>query len=177
MIRKLVLIYLDDVTVFLKKVDEHLAHLKQVFERCREYGISINPKKCIFVVHEGKLLGHIVSKQGITIDPERVSAILDLPLPSHKKGQQIFLVRINFVRRFIPDIANCLKPLTVMLKKNVCFSWTQDFKHSFEVIKEALLAAPTLVNLNFSKDFILYAFGNIDIIFAKLVQQNDAGLE
>lgn len=148
LIHKLVLIYLD-ATVFSKKVDEHLAHLKQVFESCREYGISLNPKKCIFVVYEGKLLRHIVSKQGITIDPKRVSAILDLPLPNHKKGLQIFLGRINFVRRFILDIANLLKPLISMLKKNASFSWTKEAKHNFEVIKEALSATSTLVNPNF----------------------------
>lgn len=122
LIYKLVLIYLDDITVFSKNANENLSHLKQVFERCREFGISLNPKKCIFVVHEGKLIGHIVSKQGITIDLERVSVILAFPLPNHKKGLQRFLGRINFLRRFILDIANLLKPLTAMLKKNAIFS-------------------------------------------------------
>ena len=50
-------------------------HLKQIFERCRKYGISLNPKKCVFVVLDGKLLGHIISKKGILIDPERIKAI------------------------------------------------------------------------------------------------------
>lgn len=85
LIQKFLLVYLDDIIVYSKNVDEHLSHLKQVFEKCREYGISLNPKKSIFEVHEGKLLGHKVSKDIVTIDLERVKAILELPLPNHKK--------------------------------------------------------------------------------------------
>jgi hypothetical protein len=130
-----------------------------------------------FFSNEGKLLGHIVSKDGIRIDAERVKAILDLPLPSHKKGLQSFIGRINFVRRFMPDIATLLKPLIAMLKKNVVFSWTKEGKQSFQLLKEALSSAPTLVNPDFSKDFILYAYGSIDAISAVLVQKNDEGYE
>ena len=68
-------VYLDDITIFSKKREEHAFHLRQIFERCRKYGISLNPKKCVFVVTEGKLLGHVVSKEGISIDPKRVKAI------------------------------------------------------------------------------------------------------
>lgn len=105
----------------------------------------------------------------ITINPDRVSVILSLPPLAHKKGLQSFLGRINFVRRFIIDITNLLKPLTSMLKKNVPVSWSKDGKRSFEMIKEALATAPTLLNPYFSKDFILYAYDNIDSISAMLV--------
>ena len=62
-------VYLNDITIFSKRREEHAFHLRQIFERCRKYGISLNPKKCVFVVTEGKLLGHIVLKKGISIDP------------------------------------------------------------------------------------------------------------
>ena len=64
-----VVVYLNDVTIFSKKREEHAFPLKQIFERCRKYGISLNPRKCVFAVIEGKLLGHVVSKKGISIDP------------------------------------------------------------------------------------------------------------
>lgn len=172
LINRIMLIYLDDITVYSKNADGHLSHLKQVFKNCREFGISLNPKKSIFAVHEGKLLGHIVSKKGITIDLERVKAILELSLPNHKKGLQSFLGQINFIRRFIPNVANLLQPLTAMLKKSAVFRWTGEAKHSFEKVKEALASTPTLVNPNFSKDFFLYAFGSTSSIFAMLVQKN-----
>ena len=75
LIDKFVVIYLDDVTIFSKDRADHLSHLRKVFERCRKYGISLNPKKSVFAVTEGKLLGFVVSKQGINIDPERTHAI------------------------------------------------------------------------------------------------------
>ncbi|GLJ17263.1 hypothetical protein SUGI_0299530 [Cryptomeria japonica] len=137
-LEKFVLIYLDDITVYSKHAADHLDHLEQVFMKCEEYGVSLNPSKCVFATDQGRLLGHIVPKDGLTIDPKRVEVILSLPLPSHKKGLQSFLSRINFVRRFIPNIATMVKPLTSMLKKNVVFSWTKEGRAGFEEIKQAI---------------------------------------
>ena len=69
LIGRSVVVYLDDVTIFSKKREEHAFHLKYIFERCRKYGISFNPKKYVFIVTEGKLLGHVIYKKGISIDP------------------------------------------------------------------------------------------------------------
>jgi hypothetical protein len=122
MIDKFVLVYLDDITVYSKNVEDHFNHLGQVFLRCREFGVSLNPAKCFFATNQGELLGHIVSEDGLTIDPERTKAILSLPLPKHKKGLQSFFGRIKFVRRFIPNLATMMKPLTTMLKKGMVFT-------------------------------------------------------
>jgi len=103
---KFIVIYLDDVTVFSKYDDEHLLHLKQTFRKCRKFGISLNPKKSHFVMDEG-LLGHIVSFDGIKIDPERVNAIQHIEQPRHRKGNETFMGKIIFLRSFIP---NLLKP-------------------------------------------------------------------
>ena len=79
-------VYLYDVMIFSKKREEHAFHLKHIFERCRKYGISLNPKKCVFVVTEGKLLGHVILEKGISIDLERIKEIEQIPLPHNKKG-------------------------------------------------------------------------------------------
>ena len=68
-------VYLDDVTIFSKRREDHVFHLKHIFDHCRKYGISLNPNKIIFAVLEGKLLGHIISKKGISIDQERFEVI------------------------------------------------------------------------------------------------------
>ncbi|KAH9307129.1 hypothetical protein KI387_043801 [Taxus chinensis] len=177
LIKKVVLVYLDDITVFSKNAADHLFHLRQVFQRCRRFGVSLNPKKCVFLAHKGKLLGHIVYREGLTIDPERVEAIQTLPLPHHKKSLQRFLGRINFVRRFVPNFATLVKLLTMMLKKSLAFKWTAEGKESFENIKHAISQAPTLINPDFSKDFMLYAFGGLDTISAILTQLNREGSE
>ena len=69
-IETFVVIYLNDITVFSHSNEEHLKHLRQTFLKCRKFGLSLNPKKSPFVVHEGKLSGHLVSANGIKIDPE-----------------------------------------------------------------------------------------------------------
>ena len=69
LIGRSVVVYLDDVTIFSMKREEHAFHLKQIFKHCRKYGISLNPKKCVFDVTEGKLLGHVISNKCISIDP------------------------------------------------------------------------------------------------------------
>ena len=75
LIGRSMVVYLDNVTMFSKHHGDHLCHLKKIFERCRKYGISLNPKKSVFAMTEGNLLGHIITKQGIVVDPERAKAI------------------------------------------------------------------------------------------------------
>ena len=100
-----VIVYLDDVTFFSKKREDHVFQLKFFFYCCTKYNISLNPKKNIFIVLEGKLLGYIISKKGISIDPERIESISHIPLPHNKKSMQSFMGTINFVRRFVPDFS------------------------------------------------------------------------
>ena len=77
--------YLNGITVFSKFDKEHLLHLRQAFEKCREFGLSLNPKKSLFTMEEGRLLGHIVTSQGICFDPERFEALQKVNLPRNKK--------------------------------------------------------------------------------------------
>ena len=119
----------------------------------------MNPSKCVFATNQVKLLGHIISKDHLTIDLERTKEILSLSLSSHKRGLQSFLGKINFVRSFVPNLATMVKPLTAILKNNMVLSWTKVGKASFEEIKVVIALASTLINLNFDKDFILYTLG------------------
>ena len=80
-----VVVYLDDITIYSKKRHHYLFSLRQVFERCMKYGISLNPKKSIFVVTEGKLLGFIILKNGMIIDPKKTDVIAKIGLLSSKK--------------------------------------------------------------------------------------------
>jgi hypothetical protein len=92
--------------------------LRNAFLKCRRYGISLNPKKSNFSLKEGKLLGRIVSADGVRIDPERVEAIKNLSLPRSKKYIQSFLGTINFIRRFIANFVELTKNITCMLRNN-----------------------------------------------------------
>jgi hypothetical protein len=126
LINKCLVVFFDDVTVYSKNREYHIRHLTQIFERCRKYGISLNPRKTIFGVEEGKLLGHIISQVGIHIDLERVRDIAQLPLLHNKKAMQSFFGKINFVRKFTPNFAETIKPLQKMIQKDVEFKWDDE---------------------------------------------------
>jgi hypothetical protein len=126
-----VVIYLDDITVFSRLDKEHCCHLRKVFLKCRRFGLYLNPKKSLFSMQEGKLLGHIVSEKGVRIDPSRVEAIRTLSLPRSKKEVHAFLGKINFLRRFILNFAELVKHITTMLKKGNEVKWTVEPRESF----------------------------------------------
>ena len=136
---RFVVIYLDGITVFSASDEDHLQHLKQTFEKCRKYNISLNPKKSHFSMEEGKLLGDIVLPEGIKIDPERVKAIQLINILRNKKSIQSFIGKINFLRRFIPNFAEIVKYITDMLKKDAEIKWISEARESFEKIKQAII--------------------------------------
>ena len=107
--------------------------------------MSFNPNKYVFGATTGKLLGHVISEVGISIDPERVKAISFVPAPTSKKSIHAFMGKINFVRRFIPNFAYIFKPIHNLLKANQTFIWNEQANNSFLKIKDALSSALVLV--------------------------------
>lgn len=159
-IHDFLVIYLDDLTVFSKSNQHHLEHLSQVLLTCWKYGISLNRKKSFFSLEEGKLLGHIISKYGVKIDPERIQAILQIPKPKNVKEHQDFLGKINFIRRFIPNLAELIRLLNNMFKKDPKVKWTLEAKQEFEEIKTDLTKTPVLTSPKFDRDFIIFSFAS-----------------
>lgn len=168
LIGKIIEIYQDDLTVFSKDGISHIDHLRRVFDRCREYGISLNPAKSVFGV---------TSKEGVKVDPERVEAIQKIPLPHNLKSLQSFLGKINFIRRFIPNYAEIAKPIQSLLKKDVKFVWQEEGKRAFQEIKSTIAKAPVLVSPDYSKDFMIFYFASEDTIAGVLLQKNREGHE
>jgi hypothetical protein len=106
-----------------------------VFEQQCKCRILLNHKKSIFKIHEGKLLEHIVSKDGVKVDRERIEAIKKILLPKHKKALHSFFGKINFIRIFIPNFVEITKPISRLLKKYIDFKWNDEGKQDFEIIK------------------------------------------
>jgi len=129
----------------------------------------VNPKKSQFTLEEGKLLGHIVSVEGVNIDPTRLQEIQTLSIPRSKRYIQSFLGKINFVRRFIPNFAELVKHITSMLKKGSEIKWTDASRSSFEAIKQAIMEAPILISPNYTKDFCIFSFASYDTLAAVLL--------
>ena len=101
MMHKEIEVYVDDMIAKSQGEDDHVVNLKNLFERLRKFQLKLNPAKCSFGATSKKLLGFVVSKRGIEIDPDKVRVIQDLPLPRTQKEVRSFMGRLNYIARFI----------------------------------------------------------------------------
>ena len=122
-------------------------------------------------------MGHIISKEGIRIDPERVSAILKVEEPRSKKEVQSFIGQVNFLRRFIPSFVEILMNITNMLRKYHEIKWTVEAMKYFKDIKKSISEAPVLVSIDFNKDFLVFSYASEHTMVVVLLQKNDQGEE
>lgn len=150
-----VFIYLDDIIVVTSTFQKHIEILTEIFRRIREANLTLNKEKCQFCRPELRYLGYVVSEQGLRVDPDKVQAILDLPVPRSQKEVRQFCGTASWYRRFIPDFATRMYPLTSLLKKRKSFVWTQEALDAFNDIKSCLVAAPILSCPDFTKPFVI----------------------
>ena len=127
-----------------------MSQLWAIFEKCRMYRLSLNPKKYAFMVRQGKILGHIVSKIGISTNEEKVSAIAQMAKPTNAKQVQGFMGHCGYYRRFIYNYATIARPLYALL---VNFEWTKKCDEAFEKLKNAIVNAPILRTPDWNKPF------------------------
>ncbi|XP_070022707.1 uncharacterized mitochondrial protein AtMg00860-like [Nicotiana sylvestris] len=119
--------------------------LRKFFNRLRRYNLKLNPVKCVFGVPAGKLLGFIISRRGIELDPSKLKAIQGLPPPKNKKDVMSLLGRLNYISRFIAQSTVVCEPIFKMLKKDAATKWTDVCQRAFDRIKEYLSTSPVLV--------------------------------
>jgi hypothetical protein len=137
--------YLDDHLIASRTLEEHMDHLSQFFSVLQDNGLTINPGKCTFAVTSVKFLGHMVSETGLIPLPRHVAAVENFPPPQDLKQLQRFLGLINFYRRFLPSVAQTLKPLTDLLSGNPkTLTWSPAADVAFKAAKAALVAAVPL---------------------------------
>jgi hypothetical protein len=147
--------YIDDTFTFTSEFEGQLHALRQVFERTREYGLTMNPLKCRFCVEEVVCLGHLVSAQGIRPVFDKLEAVKALPLPQNVKGLRRFLGMMEQYRKYIQGYAAIAAPLHLMLRHSVAFQWSHDALVAFQALKDALCDAPVLALPNWEAPFIL----------------------
>ena len=153
---RIALIYLDDVLVYSRTFRDHLDHLRLVFDRFREAGLKLKPKKCHFGQKSVKFLGHVISKDGVQPDPGKIKAIKEYPVPRRVKDVRAFLGLANYYRKFVKDFAKIAGPLHDLTKKALKFQWTDECQAAFERLKSALIQAPILAYPDFTLPFDLY---------------------
>ena len=144
-------------------------HLRLVFERCRHYQVRLNPHKCIFCVTVGRLLGSIISKEGIRVDPLKVEETLQLSSPRNIRHLQCLQGMENFLRRFVVNFSNLTKGFMHLLNKDRPFFWDARAHESFDSLKRALASSPVLSPPDYSHDFFIYVAVSMETVGMVLV--------
>ena len=130
--------YSDDIIIFGATKEDHYRALEAVFQRFKENNLTLNKEKCEFLKKSIKFCGNIICMEGITPDPEKVTAIKDAKPPKTAKEVRSFLGLVNYCSTFIPNFSTISKPLRELTKKNVAFKWTKQHQDTFEIIKSSL---------------------------------------
>jgi hypothetical protein len=135
MIEEIMEVFMDDFLVYGKTFDHCLENLDKVLQWCQEKDLQLNWEKCHFMVWEGIILGHLVSKRGIKIDKAKIEVIEQLPPPVNMKEIHSFLGHVGFYRHFIKDFSHISRPLTNLLAKNAPFEFTNECLNAFLTLK------------------------------------------
>jgi len=149
------LVYMDDIIVYSSTLEEHIQRLSTVFKRLRKSNLKLQPDKCEFLKREVAYLGHVITKDGVKPNPDKISAVTNFPIPKSIKDIQSFLGLSGYYRRFISNYSKITKPLTALLKKDIPFNFDQNCLNSFNLLKQSLTKAPILQYPNFEEPFIL----------------------
>jgi hypothetical protein len=169
--------YHDDLPAHSMHRVDHPTHLRAIFVCCRFYRIRLNPHKCVFCVESGHLLGFIVLRQGIKVDPLKVEAILNLPPPSTLHQLQSLQGKTNFLHHFIPNYAEITCGFMRLLKNGSEFVWDTIANNTFKALKLSLTRALLLFPPDYSRDYFLYLSTSDYIIGMVLIQEDDANDE
>lgn len=140
---KFVIIYIDDILIYSKSMKEHLEHVRLVAAKLRDYGIQINMNKSRFAVDHVNYCGYVVKEGKISIDPLKIHAVKEWPVPKNISDVRSFLGFIGYYRRLIKDYGTLTAPLHNATAKEG-FKWTEIEQRSFEQLKDAMIAAPVL---------------------------------
>lgn len=166
--------YLDDIVIMSDTFDKHIRDLQSVFERLRLFNLRANRAKCVFAKESIKYLGHVINTEGVAPDPNKVSAVLDMKEPTSVKHLQSFLQTCSWFRKFIPNFSQVAQPLTMLLKKNQPWHWSEAQVTAFKELKRLLTTTPILSQPDYSRPFLLRTDASNYALGAVLLQGESA---
>lgn len=152
-----VVVFIDDILIYSKDVEEHERHLRMVLGTLRENKFYAKLKKCEFWLPEVAFLGHVINQQGISVDPSKVLSVVGWERPTNVKDVRSFLGMAGYYRRFVKDFSIIAKPMTMLTHKDVKFQWTDQCECSFQQLKQRLVTAPVLTLPQPGKRFTVYS--------------------
>ena len=152
-----VLVFIDNILMYSKDAQEHEQHLRIVMETLKEKKLYAKLSKCDFWLKKVSFLGHIVSVEGIRVDPIKIEAVVNWKPPRNVTEVRSFFGLVGYYRRFVKGISVIASSLTKLLKKGVKFEWTDKCQNRFEQLKEMLVEAPVLMQPTSRKEYTLYS--------------------
>jgi len=152
-----VVVFIDDILVYSETEAKHDEHLYTVLQVLREKELYAKFSKCEFWLREVTFLGHVVSAEGIRVDPRKIEAILEWKPPRSVLEIRSFLGLAGYYRRFVEGFSVMAAPLTKLIRKGVPFVWTEKQQEAFERLKKVLTEAPVLIQPESGKDFTVYS--------------------
>ena len=151
------LVYLDDVIIYGRTLEEHRERLSRVLSQLAKSGLKINHKKCNLLADQVTVLGHVVSREGISTDTKKVEVVKEWPIPSNATQLRAFLGTAGYYRHFVPNYAEITSPLYRAIQKGETLTWTAACQEAFSTIKRHLSNAPILAFPCMEVPFILDA--------------------
>lgn len=172
-LHKFCFVYMDDVVIFSKSLQEHIWHIQLIFSKLREFNLKVQLDKSEFLSKNVEFLGHVITPDGIQPNPNKSKAIEKYPIPKNVKEIRSFLGLIGYYRRFINNFAKVVSPLTKCLKKGAKIDINcKEYIEAFELCKELLTNAPILAYPDFEKQFKLTCDASNVAIGSVLTQSN-----
>jgi len=153
---KFVVVFIDDILIFSKNEEEHAEHLRIVLQRLREHKLYAKFSKCEFWLKKVQFLGHVISEDGISVDPSKIRDVLDWKTPETVPEIRSFLGLAGYYRRFVPDFSKIARPMTELLKKGVKFVWDDKCDQAFQTLRKLLTSAPVLAQPDITRPFDVY---------------------
>ncbi|GJW61762.1 ty3-gypsy retrotransposon protein [Tanacetum coccineum] len=169
-LRKFVIVFFDDILIYSSSLTAHVEHLQCVFHCLQEYQFYVKRSKCVFGAASLEYLGHIISGQGVEMDPKKVEAVTTWPVPKTQKQVRSFLGLAGYYRRFIQGYASLAAPLSDLLQKDG-FRWGEREHKAFVDLKHQLSIAPVLSLPDFEEVFVVETDASGDGIGAVLLQK------
>ena len=164
-------VYIDDILIFSRTIEEHVPHLRQVFAIIRAANLKLKPLKYHFLRHSIEYLGHVFTPQGLQPNSKQVAAVQDFPVPENASQMRQFIGLTSYYRRFINKFAGTTAPFHGLTRKNAEFQSIPACQSAFEALKEKLVKAPLLVNPSFDRPFVLATDASVRGLGAVLSQK------
>jgi hypothetical protein len=171
---KFVVVFIDGILIYSRSAEEHGQHLSIVLGKLRDHQLYVKFSKCEFWLQEVSFLGHILTAEGVAVDPKKVTTMANWKNPTSVTEIQSFLGLVGYYMRFIEGFSKIARPIIMLLQKDRKFKWTSACERSFCELKKRLTTAPVLALPDIHKDFTIYYDASMQGLGCVLMQEGRA---